>query len=155
MGKFEQEKTQFLGMPISTARSRLVKSIMFSLLQRLGEDTCFKCGGKIVDINTLSIEHKLPWLRVSPELFWDLQNIAFSHVLCNRPDRPYRPYDSVEERNKAQYQRRVSDPIRLKKKLESNRKWYVKVTKNPEKQKAYRIRKKLDQRRYDAARVKG
>jgi uncharacterized protein YdaU (DUF1376 family) len=35
----------------------------------------------------LSIEHKLPWEGVSVKLFWSLDNIAFSHLRCNRNHR--------------------------------------------------------------------
>jgi hypothetical protein len=81
------EKTRQLGMNHSTARARLVKSIMFDMMKRLDEDKCFKCGVRIDDIDHLSIEHKVPWLHNSPELFWDLDNIAFSHLACNKPHR--------------------------------------------------------------------
>lgn len=40
-------------------------------------------------IDTFSIEHKEPWLHNSPELFWDLENITYSHKKCNKPDRPF------------------------------------------------------------------
>jgi hypothetical protein len=50
---------------------------MFDLLQRHGENICFRCGDKIESAAELSIEHKQPWLDVSAELFWDLSNIAF------------------------------------------------------------------------------
>lgn len=82
-------KSSQLGMNHSTARNRLVKSIMFDMMKRLGEDKCFKCGDAIQDIDHMSIEHKVPWLHNDPELFWDLGNIAFSHLACNKPDRPW------------------------------------------------------------------
>jgi len=37
----------------------------------------------IDSVEELSIEHKIPWLNNSSELFWDLDNIAFSHLICN------------------------------------------------------------------------
>lgn len=78
----QDKKSKILGMPWGTANHRLRKSILFSLLQRLGEDCCFRCGNKVVDIDTLSIEHKQPWVD-DPDLFWDLGNISFSHLKCN------------------------------------------------------------------------
>ena len=36
--------------------------------------------GKIED---LSIEHKKPWLDEDPRLFWDMGNIAFSHIISD------------------------------------------------------------------------
>lgn len=72
-----------LGMPHGTASNRLKKIIMFNLLVRLGEDFCFQCGAKIESSEELSIEHKIPWLDNSTELFWDINNISFSHRSCN------------------------------------------------------------------------
>lgn len=34
-------------------------------------------------VQDFSIEHKEPWFNVAPELFWDLGNLAFSHLSCN------------------------------------------------------------------------
>jgi len=57
---------------------------MFSLAQECGKDTCFRCGQKIESVEEFSIEHKISWLDTSPHLFWDLSNIAYSHLSCNR-----------------------------------------------------------------------
>lgn len=80
-----QRKDATLGMPHGTAINRLRKNILFHLLVRLKENICFKCGIQIETVAELSIEHKLPWEGKSVELFWDLNNIAFSHLRCNRP----------------------------------------------------------------------
>ena len=72
-----------LGMPFGTATARLRKSILFQLLKKLKENVCFKCGEEILVIGDLSIEHKQPWENRDPKLFWDLDNIAFSHLRCN------------------------------------------------------------------------
>lgn len=69
-------------MPYGTANARLRKKLMFHLLERLGETSCFRCGGEMTE-ETLSIEHKEPWLHVSLDLFWELDNVTFSHVRCN------------------------------------------------------------------------
>ncbi len=76
-------KSKFLGMPYGTACHRLRLSIMFSLIVRCGENICFRCGREIENAKELSVEHKREWLNESPELFWDLSNISFSHRLCN------------------------------------------------------------------------
>lgn len=78
-------KSNFLGMPHGTAANRLRKLILFDLLKRHNENLCFKCGELIETAEELSIEHKQAWENVSVELFWDLDNIAFSHLTCNRP----------------------------------------------------------------------
>ena len=81
-------KTVHLGMPYGTAMHKLRKNLVFHMAQRLGEDFCFKCGTRIETAEELSIEHKAAWLHGDEALFWDMDNIAFSHRVCNRPDRP-------------------------------------------------------------------
>ena len=76
---------QQLGMPHGTAANKLRKNILFHLLVRLQENACFKCGEQILSANDLSIEHKQPWEGRDSNLFWDLNNIAFSHLRCNQP----------------------------------------------------------------------
>ena len=76
-------KSAFLGIPHGTACKRLRKMVLFDLLRRHGENVCFKCAGVIEIAEELSIEHKQPWEGISIELFWSLENIAFSHLRCN------------------------------------------------------------------------
>lgn len=86
-------KAEQLGMNPSTASHKLVKDILFQLVQETGKDWCFQCGAKI-ERNNFSIEHKVPWLHSDDPkaLFFDLDNIAFSHKECNslaaRPSKP-------------------------------------------------------------------
>jgi hypothetical protein len=80
---------QQLGMAHGTAANRLRKIILFSLLVRLKENFCFKCNKEIKTELELSIEHKLPWEGRDTKLFWDLNNISFSHLGCNRPHKFY------------------------------------------------------------------
>jgi hypothetical protein len=77
------KKAEQLGIPYGTANGRLRKQILFKYVQKCGDDICFQCGEVIAEIDNFSIEHKIPWLDSSPELFWDLDNIAFSHLKCN------------------------------------------------------------------------
>lgn len=72
-----------MGMPHGTASHKLRKMILFSLVQRIGEDVCYRCGRKIENLEQFSIEHKKKWLGIDAKLFWDLDNIAFSHLSCN------------------------------------------------------------------------
>lgn len=78
-------KSAFLGMPFGTANHQLRKKILFSLVQKLELDICFRCDQKIESVDVLSIEHKEPWegRENGVALFWDLENIAFSHLKCN------------------------------------------------------------------------
>ena len=55
------------------------------LVVKSNMNTCYACGEKILTYQELSIEHKKPWENRSVELFWDLDNIAFSHLRCNKP----------------------------------------------------------------------
>jgi len=83
MGKSKKEVQ--LGIHPSTAAHTLRKQLMFHLAQKCSMDSCFQCGEKIKSADELSIEHKTPWLDSdSPkELYFNLDNIAFSHLKCN------------------------------------------------------------------------
>lgn len=74
-------KEKQLGMPFGTAQGQLRKLVLFD--QKHGENVCFRCGKEITESQQLSVEHKEPWLNVNPILFWDMDNIAFSHLSCN------------------------------------------------------------------------
>lgn len=79
------QKNDLLGMPHGTAGSRLRKLILFDFARKLGVDQCFRCGQRIEDVDDLSVEHKEPW-QSAPDpkaAFFDLGNIAFSHLRCN------------------------------------------------------------------------
>jgi HNH endonuclease len=80
-----KRKTEFLGMPHGTAVGRLRKNVLFHILKKHGENVCERCKGTIEKVEDLSLEHIKPWENVSVDLFWDLENIAFSHLHCNRP----------------------------------------------------------------------
>lgn len=79
------KKDSQLGMSNGTATARLRKNILFSMIKKLELDVCFQCGNKIETVDELSIEHKIPWLDSEDpiRLFFDLDNIAFSHLKCN------------------------------------------------------------------------
>jgi hypothetical protein len=82
----EKKSTQ-LKRSFGSACSKLRKAILFNCLVKLGENICFRCGESIVTADDLSIDHKVDWLDNNPDLFWDLDNIAFSHAKCNRKAR--------------------------------------------------------------------
>ena len=85
MDKQNSKKAQQLGESYGAATNRLRKMVLFRLLKRFGLDVCHQCQQKIVLIEELSIEHKTPWLDSADpvKLFFDLDNIGFSHLLCN------------------------------------------------------------------------
>jgi hypothetical protein len=84
-GLSNKKKAAQLGMPQGTAANRLRKIIIFNLLKEAGKNFCFQCGGEIESVDELSIEHKIPWLDSKDpiEMYFDLDNIAFSHLECN------------------------------------------------------------------------
>lgn len=79
----QKKCSEQLGMNYSTATSRLKKNILFNLLVTYDLNICFHCQKRIELVEELSVEHKVPWLDNSSELFWDLENIGFSHLSCN------------------------------------------------------------------------
>jgi len=80
--KTDKKEAQ-LGMPFGTASHRLRKKMTLYLLTKLNENTCYRCLQPITDANDLSMDHKQNWLNVNTDLFWDTDNIAFSHKSCN------------------------------------------------------------------------
>ena len=98
-------KSEQLGMPYGTASARLKKLIFFNLVQKLEQNLCYHCQRKIESADDLSVEHKRPWLNIDPSLFWDLENIAFSHLSCNS-----RAADRSESLPKARIARRKVGP---------------------------------------------
>jgi len=75
-----------LGMSVATASGKLRKKLLYELARRCGLLVCFRCGEFISTIEELAIDHKVPW-RYSPHaksLFFDLENVAFSHTICNQ-----------------------------------------------------------------------
>lgn len=84
-----EKKNATLGMPHGTAANRLRKILLFECLKRHNENVCIRCSKPIETVDELSIEHIKPWEGISAELFWDLKNIAYSHLGCNRPHHQY------------------------------------------------------------------
>lgn len=78
------KKQSQLGMNPSTASHRLVKDILYSLVKQTGQNTCYQCGFPMTR-ETFSIEHKVPWIDSDNpvELYFNLDNISFSHLSCN------------------------------------------------------------------------
>lgn len=85
MSIYNQKKTDQLGMPIGTATNKLRKKIIFHFIKLLELDNCYRCKKKIESEEVLSIEHKESWLDSNNpvEEFFDINNIAFSHLICN------------------------------------------------------------------------
>lgn len=82
-----EKKSATLGMPHGTAANRLRKILLFDCLKRHSENICVRCLKFIETVDELSIEHLFPWEGISSDLFWNLKNIAYSHLICNKPNR--------------------------------------------------------------------
>ena len=57
--------------------------LFYSFVKKLSLDHCYRCDEKIENYKELSIDHKKPWENISNDLFWDISNIAYSHLSCN------------------------------------------------------------------------
>lgn len=79
------EKEKQLGMSYGKAINKLNKIILFELAKNNNMLGCYRCKEKIQNIEEFSIEHKKEWLKsLKPSKdFFDLDNIAFSHLVCN------------------------------------------------------------------------
>ena len=78
-----KKRSDQLGINYSTATARLRKKVLLALLVKYGDNICYRCETPIQNEQDLSMEHKVPWLDDSNDLFWSLDNIAFSHLSCN------------------------------------------------------------------------
>lgn len=78
-------KNRLLGMSHGAASNRLRKMLLWQLVVETGQDVCFQCDEQIANIDDLSIDHKEPWQGADDPkaAFFDLHNIAFSHLSCN------------------------------------------------------------------------
>ena len=74
-----------LGMSQGAANNKLRKQVLYRYVRLANHHFCYKCGAEIETVDEFSIEHILPWEGRDSELFWDLENISFSHSQCNRP----------------------------------------------------------------------
>jgi len=94
------------------------------------ENTCFRCKKSIESAAELSLEHKEAWLDNDIALFWDLENLGFSHLKCNsghanKPTKKIRP-EGKEWCSKCQSMKIYADfqPTILKRKSKWCRKCY-------------------------------
>lgn len=105
-----KKKSKQLGMPHGTASNRLRKNILFDLLCELDYNICYRCDQPISTVEDLSIDHTKPWLDSEEpiKLFFDLNNIAFSHFKCNSgaARRPHKLNLTKEERK--EYYRKLN-----------------------------------------------
>lgn len=88
MGRKQQDEAKNkkwkaqLGLCPTSATNRLKKNIIFEYAKRLGLGNCYRCGEEL-SVKDFTIDHKKNWLDIDLNLFWDVDNIAFSHFYCN------------------------------------------------------------------------
>jgi len=99
------KKNAQLGMNFGTATYRLTKDLLFNLVKQI---PCYRCGGPLERTN-FSVEHITPWLDSEDPvgLFFDLNNITYSHLSCNvaHGRRTNKIYVDALERKRAQSKR--------------------------------------------------
>ena len=83
--RYRENQTKQLGMSPGKARNRLVNSLLFSFVQTTNQDTCYRCEKRIESVNDFSLDHIKNWRNSNDpiNLFFDLNNISFSHKSCN------------------------------------------------------------------------
>ena len=77
----KQQRAALLGMPYGTAEKHLRKSVIYELARQCGKNFCRWCGATISSPEDLAVVHIQDWSD-DADRFWDLSNVAFSHVSC-------------------------------------------------------------------------
>jgi hypothetical protein len=84
----------------------LAQDLLFDFVIKAGHK-CFRCGEELRR-KDFTIEHKTPWLGSEDPLglYFDLENIAYSHAACNyragrRPNKLNRTSDELKAVNAA------------------------------------------------------
>jgi len=102
--KYLLKRTEQLGMNYSTAVAQLRKLILFKLAKQCQLDICVRCKEPILSVDDFTIDHIEAWLDTNTELFWNLENVGFSHTYCNsatkRTPYPTKAIEWMKEHNK-------------------------------------------------------
>jgi hypothetical protein len=89
-----------LGMDFGKASYILNKDLLFSLIEDI---SCYRCGLDLTR-EDFSIDHKIAWRNNIDafQLFFDLDNIAYSHKNCNSSSRtiPLQPCGTIASYNR-------------------------------------------------------
>lgn len=116
------KKQHQLGMNPSTASNRLVKDTLWRLVVQAGQNVCYRCSQPMTR-ETFSIEHKEAWLDSDDPvgLYFDQENISFSHLNCNIKESRTRPQSGCG--TEAQYDRgcRCDDCVAEKRVVKARR----------------------------------
>jgi len=125
MSKSTDKKREILKESYGKANAKLKKSIMFMLAQKCGMDTCYRCGKRILTVGEFSVDHMEDWLNSDnpSELFYNLENISFSHLPCNVLASNRHVLNSRRGETGEKY-------IRIRKDKNYTKKFHVRVLKN-------------------------
>lgn len=77
----KRRKTALLGMPVGTAERKLRKAIIHELARQCGRNVCRWCSLEISDPEDVAVIHVEDWEEF-PDRYFDLGNVALSHVSC-------------------------------------------------------------------------
>ena len=87
---WQPESKDIFGISASTLRMRSLRRLMFYLVTATDMNKCSRgdCSNKskIITMDNFSVEHARPWRGNPPGLYYDTDNIVFSHRACNRSD---------------------------------------------------------------------
>lgn len=123
------KKEKQLGMKLGTANSRMRKALLFQLAKKCNMHFCYQCGAEIEHIEEFSIEHKEPWLDSHNPiaLYFDIDNIAFSHLFCNigaarQPAKKYQnKREAMDAKNKRKREQRAKETPEAREKRRAKR----------------------------------
>ena len=75
-----------LGMEMKSASTKLMRDLLWQYIENSGETLCHACGEPLCR-ETFTVEHIEKWLDSEDPagLYFDLNNISFSHQRCNTP----------------------------------------------------------------------
>lgn len=109
-------------MPHGTANGKLRKMLLFYFVKKLNIDICYRCKKRIVKLKDFSVDHKKSWMYADNpiEAFFDIENIAFSHIKCNiggakRPTKIYRNAKERKRENGRRYRAKRKKTLELSK----------------------------------------
>lgn len=85
---------EVLGTSMSNATMRLLRSLVFDYICRMHDNYCYRCKLPMTR-QDFSIEHIKEWRGAEngQELFFDIDNISYSHLKCNTEARRFRAWN--------------------------------------------------------------
>lgn len=106
----KKKKRVQLGMDPGTAANVLRGDLLYHFARLAGHTHCYRCNEELTR-RDFTIDHKEPWLDSSDPVgrFFSLDNIGFSHSVCNSSDarRPHKLTDAEIAALPASKRRRI------------------------------------------------